>query len=121
MSNKAIDAISKQSELITGMYFEDINNIDECRVCAIGALIREMPGDVDTSELSENCYGNGIIIQALHKTINNLCDYYNLTQTQLIALQDLNDCDPDISGTKRLETILDYLKDRNFIELGPNV
>lgn len=84
-----------ESKKIKEKYFDDLDNPKNCRVCAIGALIQNLPDNEFNEcydEIKNNPHnGNGMEITSLPITNCHLSFYYGISLGKLEEIQEEND------------------------------
>jgi hypothetical protein len=91
---KFIEVLEGEGELIEGRLFENLEEAQDCPVCAVGALIRGLPEDqfADAIEFMREKNYNGSIGSTYMKPVQDmLTNHYNLSVSDLQSLMAAND------------------------------
>jgi hypothetical protein len=91
---KLIQVLENEPTLINGRLFENLEEAQDCPVCAVGALIRGLPEDqfADAIEFMREKNYNGSIGSTYMKPVQDmLTNHYNLSVSDLQSLMAAND------------------------------
>jgi hypothetical protein len=109
-----VQVIENTEEFADCQYFEDIANPKTCAVCALGALIRNLPDDkyenvMEALNGSRGKWLNGASIEHPDAAVlaKPLMEHYGLRMETLIDLQRANDTS---DGTLRRKEVLEIAK-----------